>query len=225
MKGTDRRKSLEKIAASNGIDLLGVADLRNINGIRTYPQDLMKPYRYGISLVISLDRFIDAYSFDIEEQVAFPLIRGVSCMIADFIRDLGYKAITLDPNDGLRKSGPLYFKSKLSMKAVAMAAGLGWIGKSAVFVSERFGPRVCLGVVLTDIPLKAGVPMGNKCGACDRCVQACPVGALTATSFETYPSELRKVLQREICNDWMESRSPTRGFCWGCILACPKGKK
>lgn len=225
MTGTDYRKSLEKIALSNGIDLVGVADLSNISEIRTYPRDLLKPYRYGVSLVIALDRFREAYSFDIEEQVAFPLIRGVSCMIAKFIQDHGNTATALDPNDGLRKSGPLYYKSKLSMKAVARAAGLGWIGKSAVFVSEKFGPRVCLGVVLTDMPLKAGTPMENKCGRCERCAIACPVGALTATKFEVYPSDLHAVLQREKCNDWMENRSPTRGFCWECILACPQGKK
>ena len=225
MTGTGYNRSLEKIALSNGIDLLGIADLRNIRGIRTYPRDLLNPYRYGVSLVIALDRFKDAYSFDIEEQIAFPLLRGVSCMIAKFIKDKGYEATTLDPNDGLRNSGPLYYKSKLSMKGVARAAGLGWIGKSAVFVSEKFGPRVCLGVVLTDMPLKAGKPMENKCGSCERCARACPVGALTATSFEIYPSDLREVLQREKCNDWMEGRSPTHGFCWECVLACPKGKK
>src|SRR5512137_2458177 len=188
MTGKDYSKSIEMIAKSNGIDLVGMADLRKISGIRTYPQDLLKPYRYGVSLVIALNRFKEAYSFDIEGQIAFPLLRGVSCMVARFIEGEGYSATTLDPDEGLRKSGPLYYKSKLSMKAVARAAGLGWIGKSALFVSEKFGPRVCLGAVLTDMPLKAGKPMDNRCGRCDRCAKTCPVGALTPTSFKLYPS-------------------------------------
>jgi epoxyqueuosine reductase QueG len=225
MARASNNKSIERIALVNGIDLIGVADLSHIDDIRTHPRNLLKDYRYGISLIVALDKYDDAYSFDIEEQIAFPLIRKVSALITDFILERGFEAIALDPNDGLRDSGPLYYRSKLSMKAVARAAGLGWIGKSAVFVSKKFGPRVCLGVVLTDMPLTPGKSSKNECGRCGLCAKACPVGALTATSFEVYPRDLEKVLQREACNDWMENRSPTPGYCWECVLACPKGKR
>lgn len=162
MAKTSNNKSIERVALANGIDLIGVADLSHIDGIRTYPRGLLKGYRYGISLVVALDKYDDPYSFDIEEQIAFPLIRKVSTLITDFILERGFRAIALDPNDGLKDSGPLYYRSKLSMKAVARAAGLGWIGKSAVFVSKKFGPRVCLGVVLTDMPLNPGKPSKNE---------------------------------------------------------------
>jgi len=225
MAKTSNNKSIERVALANSIDLIGVADLSHIDGIRTYPRGLLKGYRYGISLVVALDKYDDPYSFDIEDQIAFPLIRKVSALIVDFILERGFRAIALDPNDGLKDRGPLYYRSKLSMKAVARAAGLGWIGKSAVFVSKRFGPRVCLGVVLTDMPLNPGRPSKNECGRCGLCARACPAGALTATSFEVYPEDLKKVLQRERCNDWLERHSPTPGVCWECVLACPKGGK
>lgn len=225
MARASNNKSIERIAHAKGIDLVGVADLSHIYGIRTSPRDLLKGYRYGISLVVALDKYDSAYSFDVEEQIAFPLIRKVSALIVGFVVERDFKAIALDPNDGLSDSGPLYYRSKLSMKAVARAAGLGWIGKSAVFVSKRFGPRVCLGVVLTDMPLTPGKPSKNECGRCGLCARACPVGALTATSFDVYPEDLKKVLQRERCNDWMEKGSQTPGFCWECVLACPKGRR
>jgi len=225
MARSSNNKSIEKVAFVNGIDLVGVADLSELRAIRTEPRGLLKGYRYGISLVLALDKYDYAFTSDIEDQIAFPLIRKVSSLIVDLISERGYRAIALDPNDGLRDSGPLYYRSKLSMKAVARAAGLGWIGKSAVFVSKRFGPRVCLGVVLTDMPLTPGKPSKNECGRCGLCAKACPVGALTATSFEAYPKDLKDVLQRVRCNDWMEKRSPTPGFCWECVLACPKGRR
>jgi len=225
MSKSSNWKSIERIAFANGIDLIGVADLSHVVGIRTHPRNLLKSYRYGISFVLALDKYDDAYTFDTEEQIAFPLIRKASALVRDFILEQGFKAIALDPNDGLAASGPLYYRSKLSMKAIARAAGLGWIGKSAVFVSEKFGPRVCLGVVLTDMPLIPGEPSKNRCGNCSKCAKACPVGALNATEFEFYPKELSNVLEREKCNDWMEGASPTRGFCWECILACPKGAR
>jgi epoxyqueuosine reductase len=225
MVRTSNNKSIERVAFANGIDLIGVANLSHISGIRTSPRNLLKAYRYGISLVVALDKYDDAYSYDVEEQISFPLIRKVSALIVDLIVDKGFKAITLDPNDGLRDSGPLYYRSKLSMKAVARAAGLGWIGKSALFVSKKFGPRVSLGVVLTDMPLTAGRPSKNECGKCGLCARACPAGALTATTFDIFPEDLKKVLKREKCNDWMEGHSSIPGICWECVLACPKGRR
>lgn len=220
-------EELRKLALSNGIDLFGVADLRNIAGIRTYPKDLLKGYRYGISIGVSLDKY-DAYDMEVEGEVAYRILRAVCALIAHRIEKKGFKAKIPDLDDPVRWKGPLYFKSPLSMKAVANAAGLGWIGKSAVFVSYDFGPRVNLAAVITDMPLATGKPSKNQCGKCSACAKACPVGALTATEFEVYPRSLDKVLQKEKCNDWLESpdhRVKDRGYCWECVLACPKGRR
>jgi epoxyqueuosine reductase len=223
----ENTREIRSIALSNGIDLFGVADLKNIEGLRTYPKDLLEGYRYGISLAVSLDRY-DAYEMEVEGDVAYRFLRGACALIAHRIRKKGYKAEVPDLDDPVKWKGPLYFKSPLSMKAVANAAGLGWIGKSAVFVSYEFGPRVNLGAVITDMPLVSGKPSKNQCGTCRACAKACPVGALTATDFEVYPKVLDRVLQKERCNDWLEkpeNRKGKVGYCWECVLACPKGKK
>jgi ferredoxin len=63
-------------------------------------------------------------------------------------------------------------------KTAATRAGLGWIGKTAVFVSARFGPAVRLTTVFTDLPLEPGTPIvASRCGRCRICVDACPTGA------------------------------------------------
>lgn len=225
MAAKDNTKEIEKIALSNGIDLVGVADLKNIGGLRTYPRDLLKGYRYGISIAVSLDKY-DAYGMEVEAEISYRFLRAACALIANHIRRKGYKAMVPDLDDPVRWKGPLYFKSPLSMKAVANAAGLGWIGKSAVFVSYEFGPRINLGAVVTDMPLVAAKPSKNQCGNCSACAKACPVGALTATTFDVYPKDLKKVLQRERCNEWLESPDrKVHGICWECILSCPKGKK
>jgi len=33
-------------------------------------------------------------------------------------------------------------------------AGLGWIGKNGLFISTKYGPRVRLGTILTDMELR-----------------------------------------------------------------------
>lgn len=221
-KNTDE---LRKLTLSNGIDLFGVADLKHLAGIRTYPRDLLEGYRYGISIGVNLDKY-GAYDMEVEGDIAYRFLRGTCALIAHRIEKKGYRAKIPDLDDPVRWKGPLYFKSPLSMKAVANAAGLGWIGKSAVFVSYDYGPRVNLATVITDMPLVAGKPSKNQCGSCSACAKACPVGALTATDFDVYPKSLDKVLRKEECDDWLERpENKVHGICWGCVLACPKGKK
>ncbi len=56
-------------------------------------------------------------------------------------------------------------------------AGLGWIGKTALFVSPEFGPAVRLATVFTDLELPTGEPVTeSRCGDCRACVDACPAG-------------------------------------------------
>ena len=45
------------------------------------------------------------------------------------------------------------FRTVMPHKTVAVHAGLGWIGKSALFVTEKYGSAVRLTSVLTDAPL------------------------------------------------------------------------
>ncbi len=62
-------------------------------------------------------------------------------------------------------------------KTAATSAGLGWIGKTALFVSPRFGPAVRLATVFTSLDLPVGEAIAEgRCGDCRACVEACPAG-------------------------------------------------
>ena len=62
-------------------------------------------------------------------------------------------------------------------KTAATSAGLGWIGKTALFVSPQFGPAVRLATVFSDLDLPVGDPVAEgRCGDCRACVDACPAG-------------------------------------------------
>jgi len=72
------------------------------------------------------------------------------------------------------------FASELSShKRLAVLAGIGAYGKNSLIISPKHGPWLRLGIVVTNAPMKPDKPFtADLCGKCQRCVDACPTGAL-----------------------------------------------
>jgi epoxyqueuosine reductase len=62
----------------------------------------------------------------------------------------------------------------------AAQAGIGWHGKSTMLIDRRLGTWFFLAEILTTLELPADQPVPNRCGTCERCITACPTGAITA---------------------------------------------
>jgi len=62
----------------------------------------------------------------------------------------------------------------------AAEAGIGWHGKSTMLIDPRLGTWFFLAEILTTLELSADSPQRDRCGTCERCIAACPTGAITA---------------------------------------------
>lgn len=63
----------------------------------------------------------------------------------------------------------------------AFKAGLGFIGKSAMFIHRDLGTWTLLGGFVTDVELAFDAAyQGPSCGSCTKCIDACPTNAIIA---------------------------------------------
>jgi len=74
--------------------------------------------------------------------------------------------------------------SRIAERALAMRAGLGFIGRNCMLINHRLGPAMLLGELMTDLEMVADVPGSGSCGSCTACIEACPTGALADGSLD-----------------------------------------
>lgn len=70
------------------------------------------------------------------------------------------------------------WRSIISLKHAAQAAGLGTIGRHSLLITPEFGNMVWLGAVLCQQELEPDELKEPVCNDCRLCVEACPVNAL-----------------------------------------------
>ena len=75
-------------------------------------------------------------------------------------------------------------------KEWAVRSGLGWQGKHSNILRRDIGSWFFLGVIITTADLTPDAPMGDHCGTCTACIDACPTKAIT----EPYVVDSRKCL-------------------------------
>jgi len=67
----------------------------------------------------------------------------------------------------------------LSDRALAASAGLGWIGKNGMLIDDEIGSYFFIGTLLTSMENDiASATVADRCGACTRCLDACPTNAI-----------------------------------------------
>jgi len=220
-------EELENFSRQRGADLFGVADLalakdfvasQSPFSIGHFPRAVC----VGMQLI---DAIVDLHSPNEAKrqslywhhvyEVVTPALDFLAYDLSRWLTGKGFKAF---PVPG---STPYDFDKLMGLfshKLAAHLAGVGWIGKSCLLLTDQFGPRVRFVSVLTDAPLKTGSPLDRPCGKCHVCIDACPVKAFTGTEFRADEGrELR--FDAFKCSEYRREHP-----CGICVSSCPRGR-
>ena len=107
---------------------------------------------------------------------------------------------------------------------LASRAGVGWRGKHTLLLNREAGSYFFLGEIYTDLPLPVDPPVAEHCGTCNRCMPACPTGAIVGP-YELDARRCISYLTIEHKGAIPEDLRPLVGNrvygCDDCQLACP----
>lgn len=106
------------------------------------------------------------------------VVKSYLSKICAYIESLGGKALAFVDSNNLPE------------RYIAYLAGLGFIGRSNMLITEKYGTYVFLGEIITDLDIPcqdvrhhSEIPMYKECGDCTVCYNACPSKSITANKI------------------------------------------
>ena len=206
-----------------GADDVGIAELNPMfvyshvgRGPEPWSQPIVNDHRYAIVFALEMDYYEveQAPRLPITRETAKQYLRAgeISVALAKRIRERGYAARA-------HIAGSNY---QIVMPPVAHDAGLGELGRMGYLISPKYGARIRLGAVTTELPLLPDRPVTfgvqDFCEQCLKCAINCPSGAIPVgdrrlvRGVEKWPLNVEKCLHywRAIGTD-----------CGLCMKVCP----
>ncbi len=185
-------------------------------GPAKWGEPIENSHKFAIVFTLEMDyeQVSDAPRLGITEESAFQYLRGaqISIALATYIRSLGYPARA-------HISGSNY---QIMLPPVAHDAGLGELGRIGYIMSPKFGPRIRLGAVTTDLPLIPDKPLSfgaqDFCTKCRKCATNCPSGAIPDSDKTTVRGVEKWQLDIEKCIHYWRAIGTDCGLC---MKVCP----
>lgn len=230
-------KILNYIAKGKGkhMNLAGkIEDLLKNNGIFdvgfSKVSDGPEGLPYAVSIVVALSNAVIEEIGEAPTHTYFHHYRTVNAFIdrmllqtGMLLQNEGYKYIPIAASQSINTGEGRTHSGRYSHKKAAVKAGLGTIGKSALFLHHQLGPRVRLGTLFTDCPLAESENRGvSACKNCDLCVRACPAHAIKGVAWQA-GMERSEMFDADACNNYMREHFMKIGrgsVCGICMKVC-----
>jgi epoxyqueuosine reductase QueG len=210
---SDLTEKIKGFTSDHGIDIVEFIDISSL------PPTITRGYRRAVLIGVllpktylrrlALARDADRSEFSKEERAVDGLAEG----LAELLLSMGHRSYAQSESNIIR-DGLIDRETRASVlphKTVALLSGIGWIGKSDLLVTPRFGSGFCMCTVLTDAPFAAGRKevMTPQCGECNVCRANCPVHAISGNDWQPGCGR-ESLVDISLCTQ-----------CLRCLVLCP----
>lgn len=220
----DIRKFLEK----EGVASSGLADISAITPKSGLNSGIVFYIPYSKETIKSIKK-VPTEEYLNEYNELNHKLDEIAIKCEEFLIEKGYKAyaqtttrVGENPEDNNQ--------TFLPHKTIATRGGLGWIGKSALFVTNDYGSAIRLSSVLTNAKLDYGTPINSSlCRMCVVCRNECPGSAISGLEWNSKMSredffdykkcekKAKKISKKKLKSDMT--------LCGKCIYVCPHTQK
>ena len=180
------------------------------------PEDIARRFPYAVVFLTAWDdRLVRAHRHHIADQNYH--FYGMKAEVAQnnlagYIQELGYKV-----SQGSANPMPM-----------AIAAGLGELGRNGMVISEHNGARHNPKVILTDMPLVPDKPVdlgvSDFCNICKKCAVACPTNSISHEEKKVINGVEKWAINWKTCYAIRPHMKDFWQSCFTCIAACPYTK-
>ena len=184
------KSGIKNILFALGADLCGVASLDRFgdapNGF--HPTDVMPSCKSVISFAcrfpIGTLRCKSAIPYTRVRNSMTPKMDAIALDFCIEMEKHGIVCVPIPTNESIWDSKTNRFRSIISQKHAAQAAGLGTIGRHSLLITPQYGSMVWLGAVLSEQEFEPDPLLTPICNNCNLCVEICPINALSESELK-----------------------------------------
>lgn len=243
-------KYLKSLAASEGFDLCGATKCKRFpTNEASFFHWLESGYgssleymhrntdvRFDATLLVEGAKSVVMCAVSYKSEISGGYIPEQRCKIASYACNRDYhksiKKMLLNMLKSLQEEYPningrtFVDSAPILEKQYAVEAGLGWIGRQSLLVTPDFGSYVLLGELVLDCEIDSyDEPLSVAgCGECNRCMEACPTGAIVAPMT----INTSRCISCQTIEKPGETKPKLHGWIFGCDECqncCPYNKK
>jgi epoxyqueuosine reductase len=254
------KKEIVDFTRGEGADLVGIAGVEGL--VQTHPR---RPPQAILPDGKAIVVFALKHSDGAVENPNLRFSLAETLTLQQELSRIGYRLIRLLEKEGFEALFiPPFFPLEmtpetrglvgdLSLRHIAVSAGLGFIGKSNLLITPEFGPRVRLGAVITNAVLETTSAVSvHDCGSCAVCLEKCPGQAISPQGvdlrrclkivggpaglgslvqflsdlFDKDKEETKKMIRSATVWNFHQALQLGISFdCLVCVACCPFGKK
>jgi len=248
---------LAEISRTNGAPLCGAAKAEDLSGNAEEIGKILPGARSVVVLAAPHSRSAiesgDVQMAQYDTVHAYGEAARASHAVARWLERRGHRAVAVPAFIPIDMAPPKHgMKGAVDWREAGVKAGIGGYGESGLLVTREFGPAARVGGVVTDAEISPDEPLPETpCMHCNRCVEACPTGALSGGGridkrkcgekifsggyrawrkfllelIEAPPEKRKEMTGTQISLElWQNFMTGNYYYCFACQAACPVGR-